>query len=1053
MADIGLNEIRNLLNAGEEHLHVAASIQKAVSTRRTLLFECAKCRRKFKIPGAREGAAYQCISCKAVMGQLPDSTLQILQPSEAELVLDETIPPEIQRALQNHGNIVGRYVIAAKSGESAFKAFDLELARHVTLNEINRDLAGDLQTKIRQLAALEHKCIARIYDLFTSGDRSFVVQQYVDGMPLITAGFSLETLLNAYRTICEAVDHAHRNGISHGNISVESIVIDREVHPLVIGFGTTAAGSVTKDINDLAILLDQILVPPVPPELNAVLKKGMSQTACYASAADFAADIRHFQYGYPVTAYTGGISYRVLKAASRNRALIAIAILAVAAIVVAGVLWFQRYSQRKEEVEGRREKEEGLRQREVEKQRTESEAARKKSERERIVNALLADIADAHKEALAMRKSGRPQSELVAIVHRIKSSALYKQVESEAADDASVRYSFGKLYKMIGKGAEAGEEFLAILKLDPTDARASYELGILSATHFHESLAFAHTDWLKAHPTVLLPPEEKFLTPMSKKLKEGAVKALNLAASILQQDSIESQTARGTLAAIDNKTDEAKKLLRHGLELDRSFDDAVAQLVYVFEGAHDYAAGMEILDAAIPKDLGNSQLLSLRAIFLRNLGVIAEGKGKLDEGKNYFERSIKDWERASEIVPTAFDIWKSMGDVRLALAVMNLNAGRDPGADFTAAIENLDKAVELAKNDPDYKFDSLQVRAAIFQSLALYQESSGTDSSEAYRKAIADYSAAIELSPRAARDCSDVYSARGLMYNNLAGQLVESGKDALEMFKKAQADLDKSIELNDVNPECRATRGGYWMNLGIYKKNSGEDPSAEFRKSKVDMDRAIELDPEDAGHWSARGLLFTNWGEYELTAQGNPTANFQRAVPDFAQALKINPADIESLTNRGNLWRTWAIHKMQNDESPDAEFKNALADFDAVLKLNPKDADSWMIRGFVWSDLAGKKLTEDADASGEIANSLRDFDNAIALNPNLHEAWLGRGTAYFEFGQSLEKSGKPAEAVTKYEASLADWKKAVNLNPAIEDELPEKPEALREKIKKLRSDY
>src|SRR5271157_2463057 len=84
----------------------------------------------------------------------------------------------------------------------------------------------------RTLAQLNHPSIARLYDADTLDDGTpWFVMEYVDGIPLTQYcrehECSVEQRLQLFRSVCEAVQHAHGHEVIHRDLKPSNILVRR----------------------------------------------------------------------------------------------------------------------------------------------------------------------------------------------------------------------------------------------------------------------------------------------------------------------------------------------------------------------------------------------------------------------------------------------------------------------------------------------------------------------------------------------------------------------------------------------------------------------------------------------------------------------------------------------------------------------------------------------------------------------------------------------------------------------------------------------------------
>jgi tetratricopeptide (TPR) repeat protein/predicted Ser/Thr protein kinase len=220
----------------------------------------------------------------------------------------------------------------------------------------------------RILASLNHPGIARLLDAgHTDDGQPYLVMEYIDGVAIdaYCSKLDIQSVLNLFLLVCEAVSYAHRNLIIHRDLKPSNILIDAAGRPKLLDFGIAKilddaestktlvrvltpdyaspeqmrgeARSTATDIYSLGAVLYKLLTgvapnppddvgkstivpasrikPDLPRDIDSILRKALRDEPeeRYASTDAFAADIRAFLENRPVGARAGNAWYRARK--------------------------------------------------------------------------------------------------------------------------------------------------------------------------------------------------------------------------------------------------------------------------------------------------------------------------------------------------------------------------------------------------------------------------------------------------------------------------------------------------------------------------------------------------------------------------------------------------------------------------------------------------------------------------------------------------------------------------------------------------------------------
>ncbi len=315
--------------------------------------------------------------------------------------------------LVREGDSVGAYRIVRLLGQGgmgavylasrADDAFRKEVAIKLVRPDAGGALADRLRLERRLLATLDHPNIARLIDGGTSADGvPYVVMEYVDGVPIDVYcrdhRLGIRESLALVITLCDAVQHAHRNLVVHRDLKPGNILVTSEGVPKLLDFGIakalagddwgrTATGqaamtphsaspeqvrgepvTVGTDVYGLGVLLYGLLtgrtpfaeaaspaallhaicdldpVAPsrlapsagIPADLDRITLKALKKAPGdrYDSAAGMGADLGRFLAGRPVEATPDSLAYRGRRFVARHR--LGTAAVAAATVALAG---------------------------------------------------------------------------------------------------------------------------------------------------------------------------------------------------------------------------------------------------------------------------------------------------------------------------------------------------------------------------------------------------------------------------------------------------------------------------------------------------------------------------------------------------------------------------------------------------------------------------------------------------------------------------------------------------------------------------------------------
>ena len=154
-----------------------------------------------------------------------------------------------------HGGM-GRVFLAERADDQ----FDQKVAVKLLKRGMDSDAILARFLRERQiLAGLDHPNIARLLDGGIADDgRPYFVMEYVDGESITAYAdarrLSIDARLTLFRTVCLAVEHAHRNLVVHRDLKPSNILVTNDGRPKLLDFGIAKLLSSPHDKAEAATL-------------------------------------------------------------------------------------------------------------------------------------------------------------------------------------------------------------------------------------------------------------------------------------------------------------------------------------------------------------------------------------------------------------------------------------------------------------------------------------------------------------------------------------------------------------------------------------------------------------------------------------------------------------------------------------------------------------------------------------------------------------------------------------------------------------------------------
>ncbi len=176
------------------------------------------------------------------------------------------------------GTDIGPYRLIRELGHGGMGAVylaervDNKFQQKVALKLLKREMnTAALRRHFEQereiLASLEHPNIARLLDAGTSDDNTpYIAMEYVDGQPIDVYceqnRLALDPRLDLFRTVCAAVEFAHRNSVIHRDLKPSNILVTNDGVPKLLDFGISKIVSKEYASADVATITQMGVMTP-----------------------------------------------------------------------------------------------------------------------------------------------------------------------------------------------------------------------------------------------------------------------------------------------------------------------------------------------------------------------------------------------------------------------------------------------------------------------------------------------------------------------------------------------------------------------------------------------------------------------------------------------------------------------------------------------------------------------------------------------------------------------------------------------------------------------
>jgi predicted Ser/Thr protein kinase len=823
---------------------------------------------------------------------------------------------------------------------------------------------------------------------------------------------SLDDKVRLVREIARAIHAAHRTGLVHRDLKPGNILLARdeggEIHPYVVDFGLAMSqdevslsrtGMVSgtpgyispeaaqgqaldrrTDVYSLGVVLYELLagtppftganlarilvqlvqeepkplrqvVPATPEDLETIVGKCLEKDPArrYESARDLAEDLDRFLDGEPIRARPAGFVYRAGKRLRKNRALTAVSIAAILALVLLGSLSLRAQWQARERAQLA--------------QKFGQRIGSFKTSMEYVATQPLHDITPYKRELRAEMESIRAEM---------------RKIGPLAAGPGN--FALGQGYMVLHQEDLARAHLERAWKAGERGPDMAEALGLAFGRAYERALSDAdRVPSASEEQTRREEAERTYRDPALRYLREAlagspgsaplsgliafydgryadALAAARHDPASPQAAQLEAKVyrAQGTQAIQAGGYEEALRLLRHSGEV-------YARLIAARPSDPDlYAEDCERrenqIQAAIPlADVPETQVKEALAACDRAL--------RVDPGLT------------AALVREAGIFWR--------LGEQKLKRGTDPVPDLSAGIRLASQVVALDPHDVQ-GYDHLAVAHRL---LAQWKMGRGEDAGAVIARGIEAARHAVEVQP----EMPSAHASLGTAYLVLAQDQQRRGADPRQATDRAIEGYRQASVLNPRSLPAFIGLGNAWKVMSEVESARGADPSAPVGRAVAALERAAALNPRSAQIWNNLGNAHLTLGEYLLIRGIDPREALDRAAESYRRAIELKSDYYLARYNLGYTWRSLAEGLLGQGEDPLPALAQGGAALDEALRLNPTDADVFLEKARVKRLAARWRMRQRQDPEPDLRAAAAELGRAEALNPQQPDVFFTQG--------------------------------------------------------------
>jgi serine/threonine protein kinase/WD40 repeat protein len=240
-------------------------------------FRCPHCHEPIEVSGD-DTTGLKCPACDSPFSIVPESETLKFPDSDSTAVTGEI-------AEQQSISRIRQFDFIEELGKGSYgtvwQATDTKLQRTVAvkiprLRRTSRDEVSKFLREAQSVAQLKHPHIVKVYEVGQEGETPYIVSEFIEGATLydwiIHHRLTGKEVAELCIKLCDALQHAHEQGVIHRDLKPGNILIDKEGEPHLADFGIAKREAI-----DTTMTLDGEILG-TPAYMSPEQAEGLSQT-------------------------------------------------------------------------------------------------------------------------------------------------------------------------------------------------------------------------------------------------------------------------------------------------------------------------------------------------------------------------------------------------------------------------------------------------------------------------------------------------------------------------------------------------------------------------------------------------------------------------------------------------------------------------------------------------------------------------------------------------------------------------------------------------------